>query len=292
MGFRCRRGRHPRPALAGPYNPNSSIVMRKDFIRVQKNLQGSKRMARHGLQLWLILLLGTWLGACDTPSSKSMPSLPMPESGPSRDSQQEDPDQPPNEQAEQHPQDSPRQPQESIDPEARTSDAQAPVRTEDEGVAVLDQQLEEALGRYDEQIHEEFEKAQAERRTHGQAPAGAGQEAGSGRESARAANPATQAGKTSEAKAQTGTRSSSAEAGDPDDDSKEDAEEHKNRGTHSAPPPADIPSGDDDDVVARQLREAAQKERDPVLRDKLWDEYRKYKRQQAGTNPLPSAEGE
>jgi hypothetical protein len=35
--------------------------------------------------------------------------------------------------------------------------------------------------------------------------------------------------------------------------------------------------GDDDDVVARQLREAAEKEQDPVMKEKLWDEYRKYK---------------
>ncbi|MEP5764643.1 MAG: hypothetical protein ABJ308_08610 [Halieaceae bacterium] len=42
-------------------------------------------------------------------------------------------------------------------------------------------------------------------------------------------------------------------------------------------PPADIPSGTDDDVVARQLREAAMREPDPQLREKLWEEYRKYK---------------
>lgn len=42
------------------------------------------------------------------------------------------------------------------------------------------------------------------------------------------------------------------------------------------PVPEDIPSGDDDDVVARQLREAAMREPDPELREKLWDEYRKY----------------
>lgn len=47
----------------------------------------------------------------------------------------------------------------------------------------------------------------------------------------------------------------------------------------SAPPPADIPSGDDDDVVARQIREAAEKETDPQLREALWEEYRKYKNQ-------------
>ena len=43
------------------------------------------------------------------------------------------------------------------------------------------------------------------------------------------------------------------------------------------PPPVDIPKGNDDDVVARQLREAAIREIDPELRAKLWEEYRKYK---------------
>ncbi len=33
----------------------------------------------------------------------------------------------------------------------------------------------------------------------------------------------------------------------------------------------------DDDIVARQLREAAEKETDPELKEKLWEEYRKYK---------------
>ena len=43
------------------------------------------------------------------------------------------------------------------------------------------------------------------------------------------------------------------------------------------PPPGDIPAGNDDDVVARQLREAAMREADPEVREKLWNEYRKYK---------------
>jgi hypothetical protein len=43
------------------------------------------------------------------------------------------------------------------------------------------------------------------------------------------------------------------------------------------PVPANIPDGHDDDIVARQIREAAMKEQDSVLREKLWDEYRKYK---------------
>jgi hypothetical protein len=36
--------------------------------------------------------------------------------------------------------------------------------------------------------------------------------------------------------------------------------------------------GGDDDIVARQLREAAEQETDPVLKEKLWKEYDTYKR--------------
>lgn len=41
----------------------------------------------------------------------------------------------------------------------------------------------------------------------------------------------------------------------------------------------DIPRGHDDDIVARQIREAAEQESDPVLRERLWEEYRNYKNQ-------------
>ncbi|MBQ0711822.1 MAG: hypothetical protein KBT53_02555 [Porticoccus sp.] len=44
--------------------------------------------------------------------------------------------------------------------------------------------------------------------------------------------------------------------------------------------PEDVSDGSDDDIVARQIREAALNEKDPVLREKLWEEYRKYKRGQ------------
>ncbi len=37
-------------------------------------------------------------------------------------------------------------------------------------------------------------------------------------------------------------------------------------------------SSQDDDIVARQLREAAEKETDPVLKEKLWKEYEDYKK--------------
>ena len=46
--------------------------------------------------------------------------------------------------------------------------------------------------------------------------------------------------------------------------------------TEIYPIPEDIPGGRDDDVVARQIREAAMREPDPELRELLWDEYRRY----------------
>lgn len=41
--------------------------------------------------------------------------------------------------------------------------------------------------------------------------------------------------------------------------------------------PDDIPNGSDDSLAAKQLRELAAREPDPVIRARLWDEYRKLK---------------
>ncbi|MFK8020694.1 MAG: hypothetical protein AB8B86_13045 [Pseudomonadales bacterium] len=49
------------------------------------------------------------------------------------------------------------------------------------------------------------------------------------------------------------------------------------KGKQPNPAPADLQDGDDDDLIARQIREAAENEEDPELQEKLWDEYRKYK---------------
>lgn len=48
-------------------------------------------------------------------------------------------------------------------------------------------------------------------------------------------------------------------------------------GSGSGAVPSDIPGSDDDDIVAQQLRQAALETSDPVAREKLWDDYRKYK---------------
>ena len=45
----------------------------------------------------------------------------------------------------------------------------------------------------------------------------------------------------------------------------------------SGKPPEDIPHADNDDAVAAQIRLAAEIEKDPVKKGKLWNEYRRYK---------------
>ncbi|MFW2366178.1 MAG: hypothetical protein ACN4GW_07155 [Desulforhopalus sp.] len=41
--------------------------------------------------------------------------------------------------------------------------------------------------------------------------------------------------------------------------------------------PEDIPSAENDDILAAQIRYAAEQETDPVKKKQLWNEYRKYK---------------
>jgi hypothetical protein len=41
--------------------------------------------------------------------------------------------------------------------------------------------------------------------------------------------------------------------------------------------PDDIPPADNDGVLEAQIRQAAMNEKDPVVQEKLWNEYRKYK---------------
>ncbi len=41
--------------------------------------------------------------------------------------------------------------------------------------------------------------------------------------------------------------------------------------------PEDIPPADNDSILEAQIRAAAMNEPDPAVRERLWDEYRKYK---------------
>lgn len=129
-----------------------------------------------------------------------------------------------------------------------------------ERVAVLDRQLEASTGVFDAIIREEQRQQRSSRREQS-SPAQSG--GGSGTESSPGGrNPyeASDEGGYGSVGGGIGGRS----GGAPDNPAVFEA-------------PDDIPSGNDDDIVARQLREAAMREADPEVREALWNEYRKYK---------------
>ncbi len=134
--------------------------------------------------------------------------------------------------------------------------------TADERAAVLDERLRRGYETFDGFILGERERAQNESNAAGSVAIG-----GAGVGSSGAAAGGQRQPQTIE-EASAATAGAAAAVGSPSTSSGEPQE--------TFPPPEDIPSGRDDDVVARQLREAAMTEPDPELRDALWEEYRNY----------------
>lgn len=147
-------------------------------------------------------------------------------------------------------------------------------QTRGEQIAALDAELNAGLGEYDERLLREQERVKAATPLPDEINGGAGLGQGDG-----AGDGSGEAGANTDADA--GTDASDAAAGAAAGEQPPPGAAGRGAGgraqrTGSGPPP-DIPDGSDDDVVARQLREAAEKETDPELKKKLWEEYRKYK---------------
>ena len=161
-------------------------------------------------------------------------------------------------------------------------------RTAEEQVEALDAMLMAGLGEYDERLLREQERIKADAPSNdsgsggGAGSGGEGDGDGSGGEGdseGDAGGDGNSDGRNSGGTAGTNPQSGQTggqPAGGPVDSSRGSGERGNDRDQ-----PADIPDGSDDDVVARQLREAAEQETDPELKEKLWEEYRRYKR---GTN--------
>jgi len=152
-------------------------------------------------------------------------------------------------------------------------------QTSAERTATMDAELNAGLGEFDEMLLREQErvKAAAPRSdAGGSGGAGSGQGGGQGEGDSSGAE-GGQTGDAGDSGDVTGTggRPLSGGAGDqpPSGAAGGGGTQSGTRGQ-----PADIPDGSDDDLVARQMREAAEKETDPGLKKKLWEEYRKYKR--------------
>ncbi len=174
-------------------------------------------------------------------------------------------------------------------------------QTDDEKIALLDAELSSSLSEFDEKLlREQKELAEKSRSTSaggsgeqaqhgegasGKAGEGEGENAagGSGGESGKSGGESSAGGARgdgeSERQAESGQQSGTAGEGAAGNEQVASAGGASGDGRQAgkiATPP-DIPDGKDDDIVARQLREAAENEQDPELRAKLWEEYRKYK---------------
>jgi len=131
-----------------------------------------------------------------------------------------------------------------------------------EATAALDAELFAGLGEFDEMLLREQERVKAATpRTDGASGGGGG--GGSGGSGSNGGE-YDDSGDTE-----------SASGGEPTYGQGAGPGSRQSTASSSAPP--GTPDGSDDDVVARQLREAAEKETDPELKKKLWEEYRKYK---------------
>jgi hypothetical protein len=151
--------------------------------------------------------------------------------------------------------------------------------------AALDARLEQSYGTFDGLIIAEREKAQNEAsatgsavRANGEADGAGAGAAGAGGETGRSENGAGEGGGNQPgagtALVANGGGSNSGGGYMPGPAIRQGEYSNTAAVVYTAPP--DIPNATNDDVVARQLREAALREPDPQLREKLWNEYRKY----------------
>lgn len=205
------------------------------------------------------------------------------------------------------------QPTEEPAAEAETEAPEGIELTPDEIRALLDLELAAALERFDRLMLDEQGRLAGKRlagpsRDGGRGGVGAESEGGSaGAEgmtgegtSGEGTSGESTAGQGTSGQGPDGTGATGEQGGDPEGDGTGEASSdssgggggirsdgRESSGARGAPGsgeggasggvPSDIPDGGDDDIVARQLREAAMQEEDPELRERLWEEYRRYK---------------
>lgn len=157
-------------------------------------------------------------------------------------------------------------------------------RTEQERVAILDGELGTSMSEFDELLLREIDELQRKRSG---SPDDSGSEGeGDGEASAQGGEQAEGGGEPEQGREPDGEGRPQAEQGTAQSDGSEQQGGVQGGGRPEGQDPSRTasrdapPADDDDDIVARQLREAAEKETDPVLREKLWEEYRRYKEKQ------------
>jgi hypothetical protein len=181
----------------------------------------------------------------------------------------------------------PRQPASSstTDEEGNITDPRIPNEEELEELASLEREFNESLAAFDEMLLEKWDEilAMSAKKMRdlseemGEKEGHAGQEAEgeetSSGEGTSGAQEGTEDTGEGEMRSEEGTEAQETAAERGESESK--GEDKGQTMTQKRP----AHDGHDDDIVARQLREAAEKETDPELKAKLWKEYEDYKRE-------------
>ncbi len=168
---------------------------------------------------------------------------------------------------------------------AQASGADGPGQTSDERRAALDKRLNDSLGSFDAELRTEQQRVAQERDTRRATAGSAATEGQSTDKSADSAGSASTEVPQGDADKAGGThrRGDASRRRDTSGDLKSEKASRKpddNAGNGATA--REIPDGSDDDVVARRLRQAAEQETDPELKEKLWQEYIDYKRNAQG----------
>jgi hypothetical protein len=164
---------------------------------------------------------------------------------------------------------------------AGSAGARAPAQTSEERRAILDQRLNDSLESFDAQLRKEQQKiAEARDARQATVATATGPDTSTRSASGRSADVSASAStdvpeESSGARGLPGMRGEfrAVYAGD----LKSDRDTANGNVTGNGAVANEISDGNDDDVVARRLRKAAEQETDPELKDKLWKEYVEYK---------------
>ena len=164
--------------------------------------------------------------------------------------------------------------------------ANGPGQTSDERRAAIDKRLNDSLGAFDAELRQEQQTLAKERDARQAAAAGtAATEGQNGDKNGEAAgSTATEGPPGGDGKGgDNGKHPGPGKRRDHSGDLKsEKAGKTPDDNAGNGATAREIPDGSDDDVVARRLRQAAQQETDPELKEKLWQEYLDYKKNAQG----------
>jgi hypothetical protein len=154
-----------------------------------------------------------------------------------------------------------------------TADTEAPdsgtASTPQERRAEVDGRLDESLGTFDEALRKEQQQTAQERDTR------ASQRADGAAVDAAARGTESQIDRDRSGDLRSDRKDKSGEGNEKSSGGESKSPQMNQGGGGAAARP--IPSGEDDDIIARRLRKAAEAETDPELKEKLWNEYRDYK---------------